>query len=313
MTPHTHNLLADGKYNTGFFLNEQRKGNVRSVHPNDINCNSTVYVEKEGTFTDILLCLRFLRVIANRCGRVVINVPNEFYFLIQRTFSHSSDIIVVTDAHALLYKKQDNDFIINTLSLPYVSGIDESDMVMHLNRTTRYIGSYGGHHAAYPKIVGIVDDNGTTKIPNEVLEYWITKHPDTQFVSVNEAALKHWYKLDQLTLNCETLYEYLKVFRDLEYIIGVDHYLMHLAAAMGIPGAIVADQNRHWCLGNGSRSPWVSNFNILQHPSQNWNRAAACVSLAMDSEFSDPVSKSPWGQAPLDDSTIYIDNTNEPF
>lgn len=298
--------LATKNYRQGWDLYENRfkegklsqKCKARFTQPewdgSEIQQKSLVIYSEQG-LGDFIFFARFLPIIKNLVGAIIIEVQKPLIELVKQNFM--VDQVVGRDDS--LDGTIESDFCISVCSLPRILKIYEDyripnePYILSQNKTisTKKIGICWAGNPNHPK-------DCMRSIP---IKYWkpLLDNKNYQFFSlmVNAPTIRKWnsketnlnegiqnFQITNLTENVSNFQQLLECIQDLDLVITVDTGLAHLCGASGKKVWILLPQESDWRWGvESDQTVWYPSAKLFRKKT-TWEDLFAHINLLLSSD-----------------------------
>lgn len=236
----------------------------------------TLLVLREQGMGDVIQCLRFLPLIKEKVGRLVVQVPESLHALVKRM--NVADEIIPPDA------LPECDSFIPFLSLPRVLAVDEAALVAtnapYLRADAERLAKWQERMKAPGKKVGLVwrGASGHTNDHNRSMSLVILarllQRKDITFYSLQKgagedelAAFSNHRNLIPLGAEIKDYDDTAAILKQLDVLISVDTSVVHLAGALGVKSWLMVPYVPDWrWMLNREDSPWYPSLRLFRQP-----------------------------------------------
>ncbi len=258
--------------------------NAKEWQGEDIS-DKTVFMFYEAGFGDVIQYARYFPLLKQRCKKLLFKPQEELVELLKENNLGIDEIITYKDNPSQL----DFQIYVPMLSLPYLLGLDESNMFIssdgYLNANPEKKEYYKEKFFNNNKIkIGIKWQGNTASETDRVIDVEaflpLLNLPNTQFYSFQMGKgsekveeLKSKYPIIDMSKEFNNFSDTAAALDNLDYIVCNDTSLIHLAGALGKKGYMLLplDYNWRWHL-NLSKNDWYNNIKMFkQNKAGDWS------------------------------------------
>ncbi|MCD7779334.1 MAG: hypothetical protein LUH05_01520, partial [Candidatus Gastranaerophilales bacterium] len=245
---------------------------------NDNNCNlknKTLLLYNYAGLGDYMMFSRYIPIITNKWGKVIVEVNKNLYGLFKRNFDNV-DVVQETDAPYTNY-----DYTASIMSLLYSAGLDFEHIPFSsgwLNADNKLVEQFKNSEIfnQNKKIKAGIFWHGNTKIlKNRSINLEeltiLFKNDNFSFYSLDiekkeekDTKLLNDFNIIDCSQYINTFEDTAAILKNLDVLITVDSSVCHLAGAMGVKTFLMLPNNAEWrWFYNTEKTPWYDSIRIF--------------------------------------------------